>query len=109
MQFELQQLGGRFAEDIPAAVHTAPKAPFLIHLVSPAISESLSELELATKEAFGALGPVYTGEVLYNYLRGDQQARVPSAFGKESYHRLQEIKLRYDPTNVFHLNLNIRA
>ena len=107
MQFELQQLGGRFGEDDPALAFLPPQAPFLLHLVSPAMSKSLPELELATKDSIDSLGPVFTGESLYNYLRADQQSRVPAVFGPERYERLQQIKQKYDPGNVFQLNLNI--
>lgn len=107
MQFELQHLGGRYTQREASMAFTAPTAQFWLHLVSPAIDTTLPELEIATKEAFGALGPVYTGEAPYNFLRGDQQARVPDAFDKAKYQRLRELKRQYDPQNVFHLNLNI--
>ncbi len=106
MQFELQHLGGKLTEDGAAMAFTAPKAEFWLHLLSPAIDTTLPELEVATKEAFGALGPVYTGEVAYNFLRGDQQELAPAAF-EGKYQRLRELKRRYDPQNIFHLNLNI--
>ncbi len=108
MQIEVQQLGGELsAERGDATAYTAPQAPFLLHLVSPAMDASLEELALATKEAFNSLGAVYTGEVSYNFLRGDQQARVPAAFGTGKYTRLQALKSRYDPHNLFQLNMNI--
>ena len=107
MQFELQQLGGKFGEDDPALAFLPPQAPFLLHLVSAAMSKSLPELELATMESINSLGPVLTGESLYNYLRADQQSRVSAVFGPERYERLQQIKRQYDPANFFQLNLNI--
>ncbi len=107
MQFEVQQLGGRFGDDDPALAFQPPQAPFLLHFVSPAMSNSLPELELATRDSINSLGPVFTGESLYNYLRADQQSRVPAVFGPERYARLQQVKRRYDPANVFQLNLNI--
>jgi FAD/FMN-containing dehydrogenase len=42
-----------------------------------------------------------------NYLGDDEAAgRVKSAYG-DNYERLQKLKTRYDPENVFHLNQNI--
>jgi len=79
---ELQQLGGALKKErIEAAAYTEPRAPFYLHLVSPTMETTLEELAPITKEAFNSLGSVYTGEVSYNFLRGDQQHRVPAAFG----------------------------
>lgn len=105
---ELQHLGGAsHVEDVDAMSYTAPRAPFYLKLVSPALEASLEELALVTKEASNSLGPVYTGEVAYNFLRGDQQPRIVDAFGPGKYKRLQELKRQFDPSNLFRLNLNI--
>ena len=37
----------------------------------------------------------------------DEAARVEAIYGA-SYNRLAEIKLRYDPANMFRVNQNIR-
>jgi FAD/FMN-containing dehydrogenase len=61
-----------------------------------------------TRETFAGLRPHFgTGRWL-NYL-GDDQAddAVRGAYGP-NYERLREVKRRYDPANVFHLNHNIR-
>jgi FAD/FMN-containing dehydrogenase len=60
-----------------------------------------------TRETFAALRPHFgTGRWL-NYL-GDDQAddAIRAAYGP-NYDRLVEVKRRYDPNNVFHLNHNI--
>jgi FAD/FMN-containing dehydrogenase len=60
-----------------------------------------------TRETFAALRPHFgTGRWL-NYL-GDDQAddAVRAAYG-QNYERLLEVKRKYDPANVFHLNHNI--
>jgi FAD/FMN-containing dehydrogenase len=41
-----------------------------------------------------------------NFLDADDQGRVPANYGA-NYGRLVEIKRRYDPDNVFHVNQNI--
>lgn len=43
-----------------------------------------------------------------NFLDGDDQDRVRLAYGEEKYGKLQAIKGRYDPDNVFRLNHNIQ-
>ena len=60
-----------------------------------------------TRDTFAALGPGLTRRRWLNYL-GDDQAddAIHAAYGP-NYERLREIKGRYDPDNVFHLNHNI--
>ncbi len=110
MQIELQQLGGALQHsDAGRCAFTPSVAPYLLHLVTPVTSKTTPEqVAKATHKAFADLGDVfYTGEAYYNFLRGDEQSRVPKAFGEEKYERLCEIKRRFDPGNMFHLNLNI--
>ena len=42
------------------------------------------------------------------YLNFTGEGRARQAFGEDKYRRLVELKDRYDPANVFHLNHNIR-
>jgi FAD/FMN-containing dehydrogenase len=60
-----------------------------------------------SRETFAALRPHFAAGRWLNYL-GDDQAddAVRAAYGP-NYERLREIKRRYDPENVFHLNHNI--
>jgi len=60
-----------------------------------------------TRETHGALAPHLAARRWLNYL-GDDQAddAVRAAYGA-NYDRLREIKRRYDPDNIFHLNHNI--
>ena len=52
--------------------------------------------------------PFFTSGRYVNYLGEDEVGDpVPSAYGP-NYHRLQELKTKYDPTNFFHVNQNIR-
>jgi FAD/FMN-containing dehydrogenase len=58
------------------------------------------------QETFAALEPFMAPQVYVNYLGGDEQARVRSAYGP-NYDRLLEVKREYDPDNLFKLNQNI--
>src|SRR4051794_27554911 len=60
-----------------------------------------------SRETFAALRPHFATGRWLNYL-GDDQAEdaIRSAYGP-NYARLREVKRRYDPDNVFHLNHNI--
>lgn len=105
---EIQQLGGALGRPgQPSMAYTPPTAPFYFKLVSPTLNASLQDLALATREAVHSMGDVFTGEISYNWMRGNQQTKVPNVYGSEKYRRLQAIKHKYDPTNLFHLNLNV--
>ena len=59
-----------------------------------------------TKDTFAALSEHFSGARWLNYLGDDQDDAIRSAYGP-NYDRLVEVKRRYDPGNVFHLNHNI--
>ena len=60
-----------------------------------------------TRETFAALQPQLAAGRWLNYLGDDQgNDAVRAAYGA-NYDRLVEVKRRYDPDNVFHLNQNI--
>jgi FAD/FMN-containing dehydrogenase len=60
-----------------------------------------------SRETFAAMRPYFASSRWLNYL-GDDQAEdaISGAYGP-NYDRLREVKRRYDPENVFHLNHNI--
>ncbi len=59
-----------------------------------------------TKDSFAALSEHFGGGRWLNYLGDDQDDAIGAAYGP-NYDRLVEVKRRYDPQNVFHLNHNI--
>lgn len=58
------------------------------------------------RECWGAMRPFYEG-VYVNDLGDDAGERVRTAYGP-NYNRLVALKDKYDPTNFFHLNANIK-
>jgi FAD/FMN-containing dehydrogenase len=56
---------------------------------------------------FQAASPFSTGSVYVNFLTQDEPDRVRAAYG-ENYDRLVALKNKYDPTNLFRVNQNIR-
>ena len=52
--------------------------------------------------------PFSTGQVYLNFLGEEDEARIKAAYGATRYDRLVELKNKYDPTNLFRLNQNIK-
>jgi FAD/FMN-containing dehydrogenase len=59
------------------------------------------------RRAYDIAEPYLGGGVYVNYLDDEGQDRVRAAYGP-NYERLVAVKTRYDPTNFFRLNQNIR-
>jgi FAD/FMN-containing dehydrogenase len=57
---------------------------------------------------FEASKPYVSAGAYVNFMTGDESDRVAAAYGA-NYSRLKEIKMKYDPENVFHNNQNIKA
>jgi FAD/FMN-containing dehydrogenase len=63
-----------------------------------------------TREAYAAMKPHFGAGKYVNYLNAEEvgeASAVEAAFGP-NWKRLREVKRRYDPDNVFHLNQNIK-
>ncbi len=56
---------------------------------------------------FDAAAPFATGAVYVNFLTQEEQDRIRAAYGP-NYDRLAVLKRKYDPTNLFRMNQNIR-
>ena len=63
------------------------------------------------RELWAAMQPYSTGGVYVNYLGQEADEgpeRIKAAYGPERYARLVALKNKYDPTNLFRLNQNIK-
>jgi FAD/FMN-containing dehydrogenase len=60
-----------------------------------------------TKDYFDSLASKASG-VYSNFLEAEGEARVREAYPGGSYERLADVKRRYDPTNLFRMNQNIK-
>jgi FAD/FMN-containing dehydrogenase len=59
------------------------------------------------KEYWEALHPFSAGGAYVNFMMDEGQERVQATY-RDNYQRLAEIKRKYDPTNFFRVNQNIR-
>ena len=59
------------------------------------------------RDYFKASAPFASGGVYVNFLTADEGDRAKAAYG-QNYDRLAQIKRKYDPTNLFSTNQNIK-
>jgi FAD/FMN-containing dehydrogenase len=102
------QLGGAVARvDELATPFGSRSSGYLIDVFGATDSADGFEQERDwARESWTALTPHHAG-VYVNWLMEEGERRVREAYGEERYRRLQVLKRRYDPENVFHLNQNI--
>lgn len=49
-----------------------------------------------------------TGKVYVNFIADEGERRVADAYNAATFQRLRNIKAKYDPSNLFRMNQNIR-
>jgi hypothetical protein len=59
-----------------------------------------------SKECWQSVHPFSTGGAYVNFMMDDEPSRVAATYGR-NYSRLQSIKAKYDPENVFRVNHNV--
>jgi FAD/FMN-containing dehydrogenase len=84
------------------------QAPYVLNLLGFSHDDGGMEphSEWANR-VYGDLEPSLTGGAYINFLSSEGEERVKAAYGAEKFDRLQALKDRYDPTNLFHLNQNV--
>jgi FAD/FMN-containing dehydrogenase len=107
----MMHLGGairRVPDDATAAGHR--DGDYIIHIGASWLTPQAAGPCIAwARDFWQATLPDSTGGVYVNFLTADEgQERVKAAYGAAKYARLAALKQRYDPTNLFHANMNIR-
>jgi len=100
--------GGAVARIDPAATaFPHRKAPFAFHIMAGWTEPSQDDQVLTWMRQFGdAMAPHATGGVYVNILGAGEEQRIRAAYG-QNYDRLEELKRRWDPENLFSRNHNI--
>lgn len=106
---QIRVLGGAMADVAPTDTAFAHRdAGVMLLIISPVDDPATAPAHAAWTHAYyEALTPWATG-VYSNFLEDEGEARVRQAYPALTYARLAQVKRRYDPTNLFHLNQNIR-
>jgi hypothetical protein len=95
----------RVAPNATAFPHRAPG--YNLAITGEWLEPSETEANVRwVRETFAALEPYMAPQVYVNYLGEDESSRTRNAYG-DNYERLVDVKRRYDPDNLFRINLNI--
>jgi FAD/FMN-containing dehydrogenase len=106
---QLRVLGGAMSR-VPAHATAFAHRDAEVMITLLTIFEDPAELpvhETWTEAYFATLAPKGRG-VYSNFLAVEGEARIREAYPTATYERLADIKRRYDPSNLFRMNQNIR-
>ena len=108
--FKIPFLGGAIS-DVPeeGSAYGHRDAPFILNINARWAESSDADRHIAwTRDLWREMQPYSAGGTYTNFTSVDDQDRTPDSYGEVKYKRLSELKRRFDPENVLHLNQNIR-
>ncbi len=109
----IEQFGGavcQIGKDDTAFNHRDARYNLLIVGIWPDPSAGEENVKWV-RDLWDAMAPYSSGGVYVNYLGQESDegsGRIEAAYGPEKYARLVALKNKFDPTNLFRLNQNIR-
>jgi len=109
-QLHIHQMGGAMSR-VPTAATAfgSRQAPYLMNYIGLWLDATEDEKNTAwIKASSDAMAQYGTGTRYVNFLADEGDAGVKSAYEAETLARLRALKAKYDPTNFFHLNQNIK-
>jgi FAD/FMN-containing dehydrogenase len=108
--FYFEHLGGaisRVGEAETAFGHRDVHFDFTVLTIWTDPDESDANIRWA-RDLWEAMRPLAADAVYVNNLGDEGEERVREAYSRDRYERLVALKDKYDPTNLFRLNQNIR-
>jgi hypothetical protein len=107
-QVHLHHLGGAVARvDAQATPYGHRRAGYALNIIA-GWPGGPGDAHLAwARGVYDAANPFTNGASYVNFLGDEGDARIASAYGETNFARLQELKRKYDPQNVFRYNQNI--
>lgn len=106
----IAHLAGAISHVAPeASAYVHRQAPFLLDINATWTEPAYTERSVRwARDYWGAMQPYSAGGVYVNFLNDEGEERVQAAYAPETYRRLVTLKNKYDPTNFFRLNQNIK-
>ncbi|HEY9608595.1 BBE domain-containing protein [Allocoleopsis sp.] len=105
----LRVLGGAMSQVAPDATAFAHRDKQGMVMITHygLLSADAASLDARTQRVFQALSP-YANGAYAGFLENEGEQRIREAYPSATYARLVALKNQYDPTNLFHLNQNIK-
>ena len=102
-------IGGQTTRVAPEAMaYSSRDANYVVNVHGRWESAAEDERGIAwAREFFAKAQPFASGGAYINFLTQEETARIALAYGA-TYNRLVELKKKYDPTNFFRMNQNIK-
>ena len=102
------QLGGEASRvDEDATAYSHRDAAYAVNM-NASWTEGEAEQHIQRARDFStAMQPLSSGGYV-NFLSNEGEERIKAAYGAAKYERLVDLKNKYDPTNLFRMNQNIR-
>jgi hypothetical protein len=102
-------IGGQTARVAPEAMaYSSRDANYVMNVHARWESATEDERCIAwARQFFAKSQPFASGGAYINFLTQDETTRIAFAYGA-AYHRLMEVKKKYDPANLFRMNHNIK-
>ena len=104
--YPINGAAGRVAPDATAFAYRDAKFATVIAGMWPDPADNEKNIQWV-KDYYKALQPHSSSGGYVNFMAGDDQGRVRDNY-KGNYERLVAIKKKYDPSNLFHMNQNIK-
>ncbi|HWF35371.1 MAG TPA: FAD-binding oxidoreductase [Solirubrobacteraceae bacterium] len=112
VQLLLEPMGGAMTRVGPDETALGVRdAPWCYHALAMWMdpSEEVAEAHIEWARRLAAdMAPFTTTGAYLNFTSDEGDERVRDTYGPERYARLVELKDKYDPANLFHLNQNVR-
>ncbi len=108
-EIHLHHFGGAISRvDAEESAYGERQAPYVLNIIALTHEPGPLDTHIAwAHRLYADIEPSLTGAAYINFLSAEGEDRVQAAYGAEKFARLRELKDRYDPTNLFHLNQNI--
>jgi FAD/FMN-containing dehydrogenase len=105
----IHQLGGASAKPVDLSTSYSHRdAKFIVNLVGTWTNPTENQRHIDwTRDSFAALSKFAIGAYV-NFMGEEGEERVKAAYGAEKFSRLTSLKNKYDPSNLFRFNQNIK-